>query len=156
MVAMTGSLLAIVPARDGCLGGLDQLGNDGFERRRALHRRPTLILELDPTLVEAVEHANSRQRVTRALGAEQRLPTLAGHALDPDGAAEHGGKGLGEIVRRDAGEALQFDDARAVPIFQQQGGGGAPHVLGRDHRHGLARRLQEAVLHALIARSGDI
>src|SRR5258707_4728844 len=99
-MSMTGSLLAVLQASDGSLGCVDELGDDGFKRRRALHRRPAPVLELDPTLVEAVEHANSGQWVKRGLGAEQRLPALAAHDLDltarPSTAAKASARSFGE------------------------------------------------------------
>src|SRR5258707_8370019 len=97
-------------ASDGCFGLArpDEFGDDVFERRSALHRRPTVLAELNPSLIEAVEHSDPRQRISHSLRAENLLPTLARHRLDPDGALQHRGEGAGEIVGRDAGSPLQL------------------------------------------------
>ncbi len=68
----------------------DEFGDDAFERRSALHHRPTVRAELNPSLVEAVEHPDPRQRISRSLRAENLLPALARHRLDPDGALDEG------------------------------------------------------------------
>src|SRR6267143_1086206 len=79
-------------ASGGCLGLArpDEFGDDAFERRSALHHRPTVRAELNPSLVEAVEHPDPRQRISRSLSAETLLPALARHRLDPDGALDEG------------------------------------------------------------------
>ena len=60
----------------GCLGParLDEFGDDALERRRIFDRRPAVVAELDPALVEAVKHPNPRQRILRALRTEDRRP----------------------------------------------------------------------------------
>src|ERR1700716_4510699 len=98
----------------GCLGParLDEFGDHVVERRRTFDRRSAVVAELDPTLVEAVKHPDPRQWISRSLRAENLLPALARHHLDPDGALQHRGEGSGETVRRYACGPLQFDDPR--------------------------------------------
>jgi Bacterial regulatory helix-turn-helix protein, lysR family len=59
-----------------------------------------MLAEVDPSLVEAIEHPDPRQWISPSLRAENLLPVLAQHRLDPDGALQHRGEGSGEIVRR--------------------------------------------------------
>src|SRR5437899_4958027 len=106
-------------ASDGCFGLArpDEFGDDAFECRSALHRRPAVLAEVDPSLVEAIEHTDPRQWISRPLRAENLLPVLARHRLDPDGALQRRGEGSGEIVRRYACGPLQFDDPRPAPVL---------------------------------------
>src|SRR5205807_6847963 len=112
-------------ASGGCLGLArpDEFGDDAVERRRTFDRRAAVVAELDPALVEPVEHPDPRQRISRSLRAENLLPALARHGLDPDGALQHRGEGAGEIVRRDACGPLQLDDPRPAPVLPEKRGG---------------------------------
>src|SRR6202023_1218205 len=51
----------------GCLGParLDEFGDDAVERRRTFDRRPAVVAELDPALVEAVEHLDPKRSLRR-------------------------------------------------------------------------------------------
>src|SRR4029077_4548508 len=122
-------------ASDGCFGLArpDEFGDDAFECRSALHRRPTVLAEVDPSLVEAVEHPDPRQWISRSLRAENLLPAFPRHRLDPDGAFQHRGEGAGEIVRRYARGPLQLDDPRPAPVLPKERGGVVPDILRRDH-----------------------
>src|ERR1700748_1373484 len=59
--------------------------DDGPRRRRALARARA---EIDPALVEAVQHAHARRRIRHALRAEQGLPIAARNGLRDDVAAQ--------------------------------------------------------------------
>src|ERR1700682_2210818 len=145
-------------ASDGCFGLArpDEFRDGAFECRSALHRRLAVLAEVDPSLVEAIEHPDPRQWISRSLRAENLLPALARHRLDPDGALQHRGEGSGEIVRRYACGPLQFDDPRPAPVLAEKRGGQAADILRRDHREQLVGRLQEAAQHAFVARRGNV
>src|SRR3984957_19575861 len=99
------SMPRVVIVSGGRLGParLDEFGDDTVDCRRTFDRRAAVVAELYPALVEAVEHPDPRQRISRTLRTEDLLPALARHRLDPDGALQYRGEGLGEIVGRDAG-----------------------------------------------------
>src|ERR1700722_18985872 len=119
------SMRLVVIVLGGYLGParFDESGDDAVERRRTFDRRPAVVAELDPALVEAVEHPDPRQRILRALRTEDLLPALARHRLDPDRALQHRGEGTGEIVRRYARGPVQFDHPRPDPILPEKRGG---------------------------------
>src|SRR6476646_11614704 len=65
----------------------NELLKDGFERSFAdavLRANP---LEINPALVETIDHADAGQRMLNSLRAEQRLPRVARHRLHPHGMA---------------------------------------------------------------------
>src|SRR5580704_2153308 len=71
----------------------DEFEDDAFKCCSALRRGPAALAEVDPSLVEAVEHPDPRQWISRSLRAENLLPAFPRHRLDPDGAFQHRGEG---------------------------------------------------------------
>src|SRR5690348_10150237 len=64
------SMRQIVIVSGGCPARRDEVGDNAIERRCPFDRRPALVAELDPALVEAVKHPDPRQRILRTLGTE--------------------------------------------------------------------------------------
>src|SRR5216684_8634600 len=58
-----------------------ELLNDFRETHLALDQGRAATLELDPTLVESVEHLDARNRIMHSLGAKDRAPFLARNGL---------------------------------------------------------------------------
>src|SRR5262245_16775936 len=92
--------------------GDDVIGGDGSPENVR-----TFIPEVDPTVVEAVEHAYSREGVLHPLTAEQRLPARTGHGYGSHRHLQRTGEGGREIVRRHPARAFELHDALPAPTL---------------------------------------
>ena len=84
---------------------------NGFERDPAGAVLRATPFEIDPTLVETIDHADAGQRMLHSLRVEQRLPRVARHWFRPHRVAERFRKTRGDVVSRIAARPFEFNDA---------------------------------------------
>src|SRR5262249_7305443 len=77
-------------------------------------------LELDPALVEAIEHLDARLGPGVPLRFEPLLPGLPGNRFHPDGAAQETCQRRANVSRADAVRSLELDDSLPAPALLEQ------------------------------------
>src|SRR5467141_4226098 len=97
-----------------------ELPDDCREAHLALEQGRAATLELDPTLVESVQHLDARNRIAHSLGAKDRAPVLARNGLRANRAMQRLRELRCDPVLAHPLRALQLDDALASPVLQQQ------------------------------------
>src|ERR1700689_172396 len=83
-----------------------QLSQNRREFNDTLHQGSTTAFELNPSLVEPVEHPDARHRVPHSLRFEQSFPGFTRDGLGTNGMAENCGEGVRDVVGRDSTRAL--------------------------------------------------
>src|ERR1700680_3833404 len=78
------------------------------------------ILELNPALVEAIEHLRAGRRVLHALRREQSLPGVTGNGFHADRPAQDFSECCGDLIWSDASRSFEFDDTAARPCLLQE------------------------------------
>src|SRR5437660_8202170 len=92
---------------------------DNFcESHFALHQGRAATLEVDPTLVESIEHLNARNRITHSLSAKDRAPALARYSLRTNRTMQRLRKLRCDFVLSDPIRTLELDDTLASPVLQ--------------------------------------
>src|SRR5580704_3653959 len=122
-------------------GAFDQTPQYRFQRHISLSRAGLAACELDPTFVEAVEHADARRGIFHSLRQEQRFPSIARHNIHFHRVAKQTRKCRGDLVGSHAMWPFEFDHSVAAPGFLEQRSGYAPDISRRNHGHGLIKRL---------------
>ena len=79
-----------------------------------------------------------------------------GTACSLHGATKEAREGTGDIVRRDARGAFEFDNATSCPGLLQKLGGEVADVGRSDHGNGPVERLQKARNHAFVLRRRNV
>ena len=85
----------------------------GFEGDFSSSRAGIAVLELNPAVVEAIQHPNSGGGILHALRSEQLLPCLSRYSVHAHAAAKDFSKGMGHLIRGNAARPPQFDDSAA-------------------------------------------
>jgi hypothetical protein len=135
---------------------LHQIGDHLGKWCRSLNGVAPLVGKLDPSFIEAVEHAYARHWVFHPLGNKQAFPSRARHNLDVNGPFQGIGKGGGDVVRRDASWAFEFNDSRATPVLPDEGRSGDADIGRGNHGKAPVCRAKEAVQHPLVTGCGNV
>src|ERR1700722_3047128 len=75
-----------------------KLPEHGLYLGLAFERALFAILELNPALVETVEHLRARRRVLCPLRSEQPLPGITGNGFHASRTVENSGEGFGDLI----------------------------------------------------------
>jgi hypothetical protein len=129
--------------------GRDKLADDPRQWRLALPR--TTNLEIDPALVEAVDHPDPRSGIFDSLRAEPGLPAFTRNDLNSHRTIQRGSKRRGEVSGADSSRALQLDHLLALPVAHQQFRGDFTDVLAGYHGNGPIRWLKKTRKDAFVA-----
>src|SRR5271155_3798796 len=90
---------------------------DGFKRNFAFADLGWPAFEVDPALIEAIDHVDAWSRVLHAHGFEEGSPGFTRNGLSGDGMAEQAGEGGCDLVGTNALGACKFHGSVACSFF---------------------------------------
>ncbi len=77
-------------------------------------------LEVNPTLVESIDHLHARQGMAHTLLTENLLPLITRDDLSVDGSTQGIAECFGHLQWRHTRSGLEFDDSLPGPVFPEE------------------------------------